>query len=158
MTDEKIKLYTEKISNANRTEIIILLYDIFLEYMKDAEKNFSDDKMSLFSLSIKRAEMVLMHLEDALDFTYPISNNLYSLYIYCQRRITESIYKRDISHFNEVKKIIISLRESFSEVKKVDTSEPIMKNTEKIVYGMTYGKNDINKMSDNSSDSRGFLA
>lgn len=158
MTDEKIKIYTEKIAKANRTELIVLLYDMFLDYISDARDCFKKDDMFEFTLNIKRAEKVLMHLEDSLDFTYPISNNLYSLYVYCQRVITQTIYKKDIFYLPEAEKVITSLRGSFEEIAKTDKTESIMKNTENIVYGMTYGKNDINKMTDSSDDTRGYFA
>jgi len=51
------------------------------------------------------------------------------------------------------------LYDAFSQIAKEDTSEPIMKNTETVYAGYTYGKNSLNEAAfDGTQSSRGFLA
>ena len=49
------------------------------------------------------------------------------------------------------------MREGFAEAAKKDTSAPLMRNTQQVYAGITYGKNDINENYTESDNKRGFL-
>ncbi len=158
MTKDQKRIFTERITSSNRTGIIAVLFDIFDVYVSDAEKAFELNEYDSFKKSVKAAEEVIVHLKNDLDFKYEIAGNLYELYDYCLRCLSSAVYRFSVSDLSDVKKVMSELGEAFSELAKADDSKPIMQNAEKIVYGMTYGKNDINETAVAAGSSRGFLA
>lgn len=156
MTKEMKQIYTERITSANRSELIVVLYDIYAEYLSDALKSLNSGDLETFRSSVRKAEEVLVHLKSDLDFTYEISNELYAIYDYCHRLLSESLYKKDQKILFEAKKIMNNLKGAFEDIAKADTSKPIMQNAEKVVYGMTYGRSDVNSTLLKTGGSRGF--
>lgn len=156
MTKEMKQIYTERITSANRSELIVVLYDIYAEYLSDALKALNSGDLETFRSSVRKAEEVLVHLKSDLDFTYEISNELYAIYDYCHRLLSESLYKKDQKILFEAKKIMNNLKGAFEDIAKADTSKPIMQNAEKVVYGMTYGRSDVNSTLLKTGGSRGF--
>ena len=156
MTKEMRQIYTERITSANRSELIVVLYDIYAEYLSDALKALNSGDLETFRSSVRKAEEVLMHLKSDLDFTYEISSELYAIYDYCHRLLSESLYKKDQKILFEAKKIMNNLKGAFEDIAKADTSKPIMQNAEKVVYGMTYGRSDVNSTLLKTGGSRGF--
>ncbi len=156
MTKEMRQIYTERITSANRSELIVVLYDIYAEYLSDALKALNSGDLETFRSSVRKAEEVLVHLKSDLDFTYEISNELYAIYDYCHRLLSESLYKKDQKILFEAKKIMNNLKGAFEDIAKADTSKPIMQNAEKVVYGMTYGRSDVNSTLLKTGGSRGF--
>ena len=67
------------------------------------------------------------------------------------------MYRYDTEGLLEAQKLLRKLGDSFREVAKQDTSAPVMKNTETMAYGMTYGRNDVTETV-TSDANRGFLA
>lgn len=156
MTKEMKQIYIERITSANRSELIVVLYDIYAEYLSDALKALNSGDLETFRSSVRKAEEVLVHLKSDLDFTYEISNELYAIYDYCHRLLSESLYKKDQKILFEAKKIMNNLKGAFEDIAKADTSKPIMQNAEKVVYGMTYGRSDVNSTLLKTGGSRGF--
>ena len=156
MTKEMRQIYTERITSANRSELIVVLYDIYAEYLSDALKALNSGDLETFRNSVRKAEEVLVHLKSDLDFTYEISNELYAIYDYCHRLLSESLYKKDQKILFEAKKLMNNLKGAFEDIAKADTSKPIMQNAEKVVYGMTYGRSDVNSTLLKTGGSRGF--
>ena len=151
MTEERIAYFTRKITESNRSGIIVAMYEIFFEYLDES----TGDKGVLVG-PVRKAGTVLEHLKDALDFSYEISNNLFALYDFCQRMLAKAIYKNSAEPLDIARKIMSELYESFVEVAKTDTSETMMKSTQKVTAGMTYGRNSLTEtVNDNN---RGFLA
>ncbi|MCR4782666.1 MAG: flagellar protein FliS [Lachnospiraceae bacterium] len=158
MTKESKQIFTERITSANRTELIVVLFDIWFSYLGDAYENLDNDDTETFKENILKAEKVLIHLKSDLDFQFEMSKNLYALYDYCQRKLTASIYNKSKENLDEIKKIMTSLKDAFFQISEKDSSKPIMQNAEKVVYGITYGKTDVNTNVAMTDVSRGFRA
>jgi flagellar protein FliS len=158
MTKDEKRIFTQRITSSNRTGIIVVLFDIYDVYIRDAINAYKEKDYDSFKRNVKLAQEVIVHLKNDLDFKYDISKNLYSLYDYSLRSLSSSIYRLSLEDLSEATKIMKDLKEAFEEVSKQDSSKIIMQNAEKVIYGMTYGKNDINENTVTSGSSRGFLA
>ncbi len=156
MTNELKQEYTLKISQANRTAIIVIVYEIALSYLEDAKTSFAEDNMDDYKSSIKQAKNCIAQLIDALNFDYEISYRLMELYTFANRELVQAIVKKDTSHIDSAVKIIKSLHSSFSEVQKEDDSKPVMENTQTVYAGLTYGKTTLNENIGAAGLSRGF--
>ena len=157
MTDENIKIFSERIASSNRTGLISVLFDIYSEYNDEAISALEKNDVDGFTKAIGHAEEVVIHLKQDLDFSYDISFSLYSLYQYVLAGLARAVYQKSREPLMEASMVMDSLGEAFRELAENDDSAPLIKNAEKVYYGMTYGKKDINKISD-SDESRGFLA
>ena len=157
MQKEKIQEYTRRISQDNRTELIVTMYDIMITYMEDARVAFNSQDNVAFKENIRAVDRVLVQLIESLNFKYQPADTLYSLYVYCREELANSMAKHDLEGFNHAKKVLCGLREGFAEAAKKDTSEPLMRNTEQIYAGRTYGKNDVNENYNASDTKRGFF-
>ena len=156
MTGEKKQEYTLKISNASPTGIIVILYDLAIDYIKEAKDCFTKSDHEGARLLCTNAGRVLGDLISSLDFTYEISFPLYRIYEYISRVVSMAVIKNDGSTLNDAVRLLSSLRESFSELSKQDTSGPAMSNTQSVYEGLTYGKGTLNESTSFSSDKRGY--
>ena len=147
MTREEIQGFTAKISQCNRTELVVISYDIMKVYIRDAKKALAAEDEKLFIWNIKKAKSMLEELMNALDFNYPqVTNNLMSLYLFIQSRFNKCIFKKQDVNLDVVVRIVDKLQAGFAEVAKEDTSGPVMENTATIYAGITYGKGTLNEM------------
>ncbi len=158
MNKDKISAFTLRISSSNKTGIIGVLYDIYKEYELDAREAFSSGDNEEAVAALNKCSEVVSHLQKDLNFNYSVSKNLYSLYDYVQRCISRAIYQGKADALDEAKSVMDSLGEAFSQVAKEDDSAPLMKNTQKVVAGYTYGRNTLNESFLGDQSNRGFWA
>ena len=157
MDQEAVTTFTRRITNGNKSQIIVVLFDMVLVDLDDATEGLKNHEQEEYMEALRHANEVLEHLQNALDFKYDISKDLYSLYDYCKRAIAKSMYSGRDEGINEAREVIEPLAEAFREVAENDDSAPLMENAQKIAAGLTYGKTDVNEAVD-TNDNRGFLA
>jgi len=155
MTNEKKQEFTLRITSANRTELVEILYEMLLEYVEDARVAIEENNREDIHESIRKARGCLRELMESIDFSYEISSNLLSLYAYVNKELLLAEIRKDVSVFDNIKTVIVPLKDTYEELAKKDTSEPIMSNTQKVVAGLTYSRNEINESLDSQSN-RGF--
>ena len=74
-----------------------------------------------------------------------------------QKMCIRDRYKRDLKEVELAENLMKKLYTAFAEVMKEDTSAPLMRNTQQIYAGYTYGKNDLVETYQDFDTSRGFL-
>ena len=157
MKKESMQAYSKRISQANRTELVVITYEIIIEHIKNAQISFGNQEE--FSNDLDQAQAFLKELIVSLDFEHQISYNLMSLYIFINKQLIEAKLKKSCEMLPRVQGMLESLLSSFREVSKQDNSAPLMQNTQKVYAGLTYGRDDVNEMSLASDDrNRGFKA
>ena len=137
--------FTRRLSQCNRGEMIVIMYDIVFAYQEEAIECHKNDDYEGFKSAIKKAQASIDALKNALNFKYEISKDLHKLYTYSSNCLAKAIYQNRIDGIVEAEKILRSLYASFCEAAKTDTSGPLMSNTQQIYAGMTYGKSDLNE-------------
>ncbi len=145
MKDTLKQEFTRRISMANSTELIVILYDMVLSYADDAEEALKSDQDHDFYVSISRMRNCVNELMCSLHMEYEPAQALLSLYRYCMRKLSAAGVRRSIEPIDEIRKIMVPLRESYFGLVGLNTSGPVMGNSETVVAGLTYGKNDINE-------------
>ncbi|HAF25814.1 MAG TPA: hypothetical protein DCG85_00720 [Lachnospiraceae bacterium] len=156
MTDEKKQQFVLRISQANKTEMIVILYEMFLIYLKDAEEALDKDDIRSFREKIKRARACLNELTESLNFEYELAGTFLSLYVYITKLLVRADIHKEKAPLKESEKIISRLHEAYVQIVPEDKSGPVMSNTQTVYAGLTYGRNDIN-ISTDSDTNRGFL-
>jgi flagellar protein FliS len=156
MRKEKISDFTMRITQSNRTELIVVIYDMVLEYIKEAEECYTLEDIAGFTEATKRARECVGRLMSALDTKYPIAIELMNIYLYINKLLINSVIKKKPQDFDAITRMISGLAESFGEVAKQDKSAPLMGNAQQIYSGLTYGKGTLTESFTDQGSSRGF--
>ena len=159
MTKEKQQDFAMRISQANRTQLLVVTYDILIGEIEDAVICYESGNIDEYRVTMKRAQRFLAELMSTLDYNYPISRDLLRLYEYVQRLLIRSDISGRPDRLDSAKRVIEGLRGAYSEIAADDDSEPLMENTQRVFAGLTYGKGSLNETDvDPNSANRGFLA
>lgn len=157
MDKESKKIYTTRISQANRSELVVIIYELMLGSLAEAKQAFIKEDFDTADVELKRAQGFLCELRGSLDFKFPISYRLVSLYRYVNEQLVKSITRRKDVNLDSCERVIKGLKQSFEEVAKQDTSGPIMENSQQVYAGLTYGKGSLNEVAiDPENMARGF--
>ncbi|MBQ7864055.1 MAG: flagellar protein FliS [Lachnospiraceae bacterium] len=159
MTQEQIQTYTLRVSQASPCELVVIMYDIILDDVKNARtaKNAGNEKQ--YQEDLSHAVKFVNELMGALDFSQTISFRLMSLYIYVNKMLVKARVSGRWDSLNDVELVIEKLRAGFDGIKDQDTSGPVMQNVQQVYAGLTYGKGTLNETYLNAQDyNRGFNA
>ena len=155
MTNEKKQEFTLRITSANSTELIEILYEMLLEYVEDAKAAIGKNDINEIHDAIRKARGCLRELMESIDFEYDIAGYFMSLYAYVNKELLLAEIRKDVKVFDNVKVVIEPLRDTYIELAKMDKSEPVMQNTQKVTAGLTYSKSAINESLEEQNN-RGF--
>ena len=117
----------------------------------------SEPSLEEFKKNIEWAQKAIEELRGALNFEYELSNNLNEIYLFCNRCLSECIYKNSTDSIVEAKSLMNRLYESFKVAAQSDDSEKMMDNVQSVYAGITYSKDNLNETYSNDTN-RGFLA
>ena len=148
--------FTRRVSQCNSGELIVIMYDIVFAYMEEAKAAHAENSYEDYKAAVKKSQGAIDTLIGALNFKYEIAKDLHKLYVYSKNCLAKAIYQNRTDGIEEAEKILKRLYASFCEVAKKDTSGPLMRNTQQVYAGMTYGRNTLNENCFENSH-RGFF-
>jgi flagellar protein FliS len=141
---EAIKTFSYRITQANRTELVVVTFDIGIQYIRDA---LGESDVEAFRENLRMAKRVVDELISSLDMSYDISRQLFDTYKVIERYLIKAgsgATDKDF-HSDERNKLLETaanmmnkLRDAFYEVSKTDNSAPLMHNTQQVYAGLTY--------------------
>ena len=158
MKQEKVQEFTRRISQSNRGGLVVVIYDIIFAHMDEAKECFDKGDYDGFKDALLKAQRGVGTLEKSLNFRYDISKELYPLYIFAKEELAKAIVKNSADALDGVREVLADLRDAFAEAAKQDQSNPLMRNTQQVYAGFTYGRNDLNETYQDSEATRGFFA
>ena len=159
MTQEQIQTYTLRVSQASPCELVVIMYDIILDDIKNAKKAKTEGNIKQYQDDLVHAGKMVNELMDALDFSQQISFRLMSLYIYVNKMLIKARVSKKWDSLSDVETVIEKLRAGFDGIKEQDTTGPVMQNVQQVYAGLTYGKGKLNESYFNAQDfNRGFNA
>lgn len=158
MTDELKKEFTLRITQANSTELIVILYDMILVYIKEAGEFWNKSNKKDYLHSLRKIRNCIGELMESLNLDYKMARDMYSLYVFFLKEIVKAEVKQEgYAYLEGVKPMIESLRNAYNQVALENKSGPIMQNTQTVYAGLTYGRKDVNVNLEQLSN-RGFRA
>ncbi len=158
MKKELLQEFTARVTQANRTQLVVTIYDIILASLEEAREAYAQENAKQWKHSLERAQGLVMELMQSLDFRFQLSKELGSLYLFVNRRILHALVQNKVELLEGTDTVIRNLRNAFEEVSRTDDSKPVMMNTQKVYAGLTYGKgSDLSEMFQDDSN-RGFQA
>ena len=157
MTREELNGYAMRVSQASKTELIVIMYEAAIQYIEDGTAALERQDAEQFRHDIRKAKAFVNELASALDMRYPVSLNLLRLYTY----MTKVMVKADITLKTEellrVKNMLVRLCGAFGQVSREDRSGPVMQNTQQVYAGLTYSRNALNESCGSAADiKRGY--
>lgn len=158
MKKEKIQEFTVRITQSNRTELVVVIYEIILDYIKEALDFFEQGQIEEFQSELKHARSFLKELMEALDFTYPIATELLQIYLFVNRTLLQAISRKKADDLPGMLSIMGKLHQAFLTISKDDNSEKLMQNTQKVYAGLTYGKGNLTESIGFQDSDRGYKA
>lgn len=157
MTKEQKQDFTRRITQANRSGLVLIKFEMLFVYLDDVCTAFEKDDQQSMTNSIHYADAILKSFQETLDFSHEIAGRLYALYDFHRRQLAKALMRHSLKELEQSRKMLQQLYEAFAESAKQDTSKPLMQNAQQVYAGYTYGKNDLNESYDIQA-SRGFLA
>ena len=145
MTKEELKDYGIKVTQASRTELIVIMYELTIRYIEDAVKAIGKGNEEEFRSDLKHAKSFISQLSASLDMKYEISVNLLSLYVFMNKVMVRAEINKETDELDRITQMLKKLRAAFNEVKKTDSSGPVMENTQQVYAGLTYNKSSLSE-------------
>ena len=158
MDKEKQKDYVRRVSQANKTELVAITFEIMLDGIDEAKEYLDEGNTDEFKLKLKTTGRFLSELMHALDFGASLSLQLLRLYEYVQRILISCEMSGCDRGLASARKVLAGLGAAFSEISSQDTSGCVMENAQPIYAGLTYGKGVLNEADMAAGTNRGFLA
>lgn len=159
MNKEAIHGFAARISQASKSELVVILYEMTLTEIAEAKSAYQEGNPEAFDKRLKKAQKYVSELMAALDYQYTVSYDLLSLYLYTSKRIITAIVKRNPVSLDSAESVLKKLLTGFKGVSGQDTSGPVMQNSQQLYAGLTYGKGKLNETYLNPDNrSRGFIA
>lgn len=158
MTKDQIQTFTLRVSRANRTEMIAILYDIGIVYLEDALSALDGQDTKTFRLNINRAKDVLRELTASVNTANPLGKKFLSLYVFYNEQLTKAYMDLDREACGHVLKMFEILSAGYKEAAKKDPDGAVMGNTENIYTGLTYNRYQTANNYSDAGGNRGYLA
>ena len=156
MTNQEINIFSRKITNASKSQLIVIMYEVAIKYIDDGIEALKNSEVDIYRLNLKRAKSVINELNSVLDMTQNISLELRRLYVFMIGVLVKADIRMETEELIRVRGMLEKLMSAFSDVSKSDESGPIMENTQTVYAGLTYGKSSLNVNLSDQGTNRGF--
>lgn len=154
MTKECKQQFTLRITQANATQLVVILYEMTLQYLADAEQSVNDAGLTE---AVRRARGCINELLNSLHREYSPAGELSRLYLYCIRRLAACEVRGDRTILADVRKVIEPLCDAYRQIEDQNTSGPVMNNSQMVYAGLTYGRNQLTENMADQGTNRGML-
>nr|MBQ8253098.1 flagellar protein FliS [Lachnospiraceae bacterium] len=162
MTDEKKQEFTLRISQANQSQLVVILYELFFYYTDEAENAYANGELSVFCKELQKAHDCLGELISSLNVNaeasqiQELAQSILQVYFFVSARIGAALGSRKKEPLEDAVRLMKKLYETYKADAANDTSAPVMGHAQTVYAGLTYGKNNLNVSCEDGSGSRGF--
>jgi flagellar protein FliS len=140
MTNATKQAFTLRISNANKSDLIVILYEMTLAYLDDAQDAYEAKNYKSHRQALDRARSCINELIYSLHFEHEIALHLLQLYIYLHGELAKAELEWDDAHIANAVKVVTALHAAWETISQQDASPALMENTETVYSGLTYDR------------------
>lgn len=144
MTKEQLGDYTRRITQTNRTGLVVIIFEVIGQYLEEAKDVLAKGDIEAYVFNIKKARQFLNQLMNSLDFKYPIALELFSIYRFAEDSLIKCELRRMDVNLQVVKESLNILQTAFEKVAEQDPTGAVMRNTQTVYEGFTYGRDGRN--------------
>ena len=159
MTSELKKDFTLRISQANHSGLILILFDMEKVYVEDALNAYDKEDRAEYLKNINQAKKVHNELMSAINPEDEKGKTYLNILRYIYTKLIDSAVKRTPCELDRCRNMMDNLRTGFEKLHEIDNEGPVMQNAHQVYAGLTYGKGTLNESLEGADYSkRGFLA
>ena len=158
MKKEDKQQFTLRITQANATELVVILYEMLLCYLEDGKEALAVRDENAFCEAVRHAKGCLNELLNSLHPEYEPAPTLQKLYLFCIRRLALALWRKDAGLLEEIERIIKPLRDAYGQVAGQNSAGPVMNNSQTVYAGLTYGRNSLTENMADQGTNRGMFA
>ncbi|OXM86358.1 flagellar export chaperone FliS [Paenibacillus rigui] len=114
---------TSQVNTAHPGDLTLMLYNGCIKFMKQAIDSIEKKDYEAKNNYIQRAIDIIDELMITLNMSYPISQNLFSLYQFMKENLIQGNIKLDIQKINVSMNLITELKEAWAQALKQVKSE-----------------------------------
>ncbi len=155
MTKECKQQFTLRITQANATQLVVILYEMLLCYLDDAEEATKSGDDAALAEAIRKSRGCLNELEQSLHMEYKPAGNLLQLYLYCARKLVHARQRRE-GALDEIRRVMIPLRDAYAQIAPQNPGGSVMGNSQAVYAGLTYGRNTLTENMADQGANRGM--
>jgi len=158
MKKEEKQQFTLRIAQANPTEMVVILYEMLLCYLDEAEEAMQTEVEAGVREAVRKAQGCLNELLNSLHQEYEPAPTLLRLYMFCIRRLALFGLRRDAGLLEEIRRVIVPLHDAYHQIADQNSAGPVMGNSQAVYAGLTYGRNTLTENMADQGANRGMFA
>ena len=157
MTSEVKQQFTLRITQANSTELVVILYEMLLTYLQESEEALEDMDKEAFHEGLRKTRGCLNELMGSLHMEYEPAPALLQLYLFCVRRLAAGEVKGELQPLKEVEQVMRPLRDAYRQIAAQNNGGPVMGNSQTVYAGLTYGRTTLTENMADQGANRGMF-
>lgn len=163
MKKEEKQDFTLRITQANPTQLVVILYEMLLCYLEDAVQALAESgepsgEPDGFRKAVRKARGCLNELIASLHMEHEPAPALMQLYLFCIRRLALGEQRRDSEILGEVGRVIEPLCDAYRKLAELNDAGPVMRNSQTVYAGLTYGRTTLTENMADQGTNRGMFA
>lgn len=163
MKKEDKQQFTFRITQANSTQLVVILYEMLLCYLEDAVQALAGNgepsgEPDGFREAVRKARGCLNELIASLHMEHEPAPALMQLYLFCIRRLALGEQRRDSEILGEVGRVIEPLCDAYRKLAELNDAGPVMRNSQTVYAGLTYGRTTLTENMADQGTNRGMFA
>ncbi len=158
MTKEMKQQFTLRITQANPTEMVVILYEMLLCYLEEGSNALEKEDTAALKEAARKARGCLNELLQSLNVKYEPAPVLQQLYLFCIRRLALGEARQSAEMLSEIERVIRPLHDAYEQIAGQNRSGPVMNNSQTVYAGLTYGRNTLTENMADQGANRGMLA
>jgi len=143
MTAEEMDIYKMRISQAGVAELAIVMLEMEMQWIDEAVAAFEKKNMEEYEDIISKAQSTQVELMNVLNMENTVAVDMYSVFVFINKLLIESKIKRQPQDLVRCREMLAKFHKSIQAIAYTDTGGPVMKQSEKIYAGLTYGEHGL---------------
>ncbi len=104
------------VTTASPGELTLMLYNGCIKFIHQAKKAIELQDIQNRNKYIQKSQAIISELMSTLNMDIPISKNMFDLYDYMNRQLTQANIKNDASILDEVEGLVVEFRDTWKQV------------------------------------------
>ncbi|WP_010302148.1 flagellar export chaperone FliS [Kurthia senegalensis] len=104
------------ITTASPGELTLMLYNGCIKFIHQARKAIELQDIQNRNKYVQKAQAIISELMITLNMDIPVSQNMFGLYEYMNRQLTQANIKNDVSILDEVEGLVVEFRDTWKQV------------------------------------------
>ncbi len=158
MTREAKQLFTLRITQANPTQMIVILYEMLLCYLDETEEALEAAENMAIHEGARKCRGCLNELMQSLHMEYEPAPQLMQIYLFCIRRLAHAESRKETKALSEIRRIVVQLHDAYEQIEDFNDKGAVMNNPQTLYAGLTYSRTQLTENMTDQGTNRGMLA